>query len=964
MRDAITALQVFSNRTSARVESAAGQIRGWRAAVALAVFAALFMIVLAVWPSESMARDASPVPPVPWPPAERDEFLPFSSNLTFTRAITEPSEWELADTPWPTYQHDFRRTGRSPYVGITMQPAIRPKLNLQTAYGLSAGPGNTLYHKGLDGTHVVDLNTHHLLSASLPGKDCISAPTILRNGNVCFGSWYFGTFDAAGELLWGYQPANICINQTPAVDARGIVYFVLDSTLAAADAATGQLFWIRSMGSIEGGGTPALGADGTVYIPDGEQLFYALNPDGSIKWSSPYGARSGAAIGDDRTIYSANDGLLTAFHPDGTIRWQFSFEGNACPHSSVALAPNGTIYLGTYWAAHQAAESWLYAVNPDGTEKWRFPVFGQYPQICISPVTDNQSNVYFCDGSGVCYALDAYGNHLWDLTFDQAVGAPPVITADGIMYLSSADWLYQLADPALPLPDTMKTRHLPLVSWNRPVVVVDSTEDAVDANVGDGRCATTAGHCTLRAAIQELNLATASKSIVLPAGVYELTLRGSEDEGLQGDLDVLGDIIIKGAGRESTIVRTGGWDRVFDVRRNGLLELRGLTVSGGGSVDYGGCIYQVGDVRLVDSAVVECSARLGGGGICQGRWADAGGETALQGSIVRNNSAPEGGGIYSTGDLDIMNSTICQNSADHGAGAYSDPNRSWLTWTIKDSVIDGNVASSHGGGLKINDILYVTIEGSTVSNNRASTGAGIVAWSGAVIEIEDTTIISNTADYLCGGLIMNQGNLWLANSTVSGNASINDGGGMCFYGYMLGTVMNSTITNNRADTDRDGKGDGGGIFTGSGFTGNLLLRNTILAGNHDLSPAVGDREPDCAGDLASVRYNLIGNNNGCSASFVPGAMDDLVGTAAAPLDPRLGPLGNYGGKTMSHALLAGSLAIDGGGIVRCPGRDQRGTARLQDGNGDGVTGCDIGAYEFERRIFFALFTKRAGPVLP
>jgi len=36
---------------------------------------------------------------------------------------------------------------------------------------------------------------------------------------------------------------------------------------------------------------------------------------------------------------------------------------------------------------------------------------------------------------------------------------------------------------------------------------VDSTVDAVDANPGDGLCATEAGECTLRAAIQETKYA-------------------------------------------------------------------------------------------------------------------------------------------------------------------------------------------------------------------------------------------------------------------------------------------------------------------------------------------------------------------------------------------------------------------------------------------------------------------------
>src|SRR5439155_22233245 len=63
------------------------------------------------------------------------------------------------------------------------------------------------------------------------------------------------------------------------------------------------------------------------------------------------------------------------------------------------------------------------------------------------------------------------------------------------------------------------------------------------------------------------------------------------------------------------------------------------------------------------------------------------------------------------------------------------------------------------------------------------------------------------------------------------------------------------------------------------------------------------------------------------------------------VDPKLGELADNGGPTQTHALLAGSPAIDAGDNASCPGTDQRGTARPVDGNSDGVAVCDIGAFE-------------------
>src|SRR5687768_6202331 len=56
---------------------------------------------------------------------------------------------------------------------------------------------------------------------------------------------------------------------------------------------------------------------------------------------------------------------------------------------------------------------------------------------------------------------------------------------------------------------------------------VDSTADVVDANVGDGVCATTAGRCTLRAAIQEANMVPGADAIDVPGGLYTLRSSGT-----------------------------------------------------------------------------------------------------------------------------------------------------------------------------------------------------------------------------------------------------------------------------------------------------------------------------------------------------------------------------------------------------------------------------------------------------
>ena len=85
--------------------------------------------------------------------------------------------------------------------------------------------------------------------------------------------------------------------------------------------------------------------------------------------------------------------------------------------------------------------------------------------------------------------------------------------------------------------------------------------------------------------------------------------------------------------------------------------------------------------------------------------------------------------------------------------------------------------------------------------------------------------------------------------------------------------------------------------------------------------------------------------------LVDGANGDQIGTRAAPIDAKLGPLADYGGPTLTHALVSGSPAIDGGnpatpgsGGTACPTTDQRGETRPSG------AACDVGLRrEYRRR---------------
>ena len=76
---------------------------------------------------------------------------------------------------------------------------------------------------------------------------------------------------------------------------------------------------------------------------------------------------------------------------------------------------------------------------------------------------------------------------------------------------------------------------------------VNTTTDAKDANPGDGVCATAAGQCSLRAAIEEADALGGADTVSVPAGTYTLTT--------EVPLIIFGDLTLTGAGQGSTIIQ-------------------------------------------------------------------------------------------------------------------------------------------------------------------------------------------------------------------------------------------------------------------------------------------------------------------------------------------------------------------------------------------------------------------------
>jgi outer membrane protein assembly factor BamB len=201
------------------------------------------------------------------------------------------------------------------------------------------------------------------------------------------------------------------------------------------------------------GSSAAVGADGTIYV--GGHSLYAINPDGSTKWTFPGTSFSSPAIGADGTIYVGlgSSGTLLAVNPDGGSRWVFDVPfpplATECfVISSPAVATTGTIYFGAHCANRDfkiayAVPSPLLAINPDGSQKWTFQTTSA---VSSSPAVGADGTIYVGSWDGNLYAINPDGSQKWVLGVgtENPLISSPAVAADGTIYIGSNQGLYAI----------------------------------------------------------------------------------------------------------------------------------------------------------------------------------------------------------------------------------------------------------------------------------------------------------------------------------------------------------------------------------------------------------------------------------------------------------------------------------------------------------------------------------------
>ncbi len=442
------------------------------------------------------------------------------------------------------------------------------------------------------------------------------------------------------------------------------------------------------------------------------------------------------------------------------------------------------------------------------------------------------------------------------------------------------------------------TRRCRQAARRRRRVLVELLEDrrllatftvVTGGDAGSGTC--TAGQCTLRDAVIAANGSAGADEIRFHpsvTGTISLTAAG-------GELQVTDPVSIIGPGAGQLTVQADAAAtefRVMDVLPGGGdVAIEGLTLTGGRVLSEAG-----GAIRFQSTDTL-----------------------TIRSSTITGNQAANGGGIYSLyeGNVVITDSSVSGNTAVYGAGGGVQAVDGDIT--VTSSVIDSNEALNSGGGLFAQHGGNVTLTDSDLTNNRVTyagyNGAGLNGGDGNVT-ITGSTITGNTSAGDGGGIYNYGGTVTIADTDISNNDAAYSGGGILNETAAV-SISNTTITNNRALY-----GDGGGVATGNG---NVTLTRSTISGN---------RSVDSGGGVSTNTGSVIGlasTISGNSAGDGGGGISSLSGLVALTNVTLSGNNGNTDGggiqsvsapiRLVNSTVTANHAGDDGGGIGMADNND-------------------------------------------
>lgn len=479
-----------------------------------------------------------------------------------------------------------------------------------------------------------------------------------------------------------------------------------------------------------------------------------------------------------------------------------------------------------------------------------------------------------------------------------------VFAAFGSLYVAAAD-----TPTILPLGETITVTG---VADGAPSSCDTSSAPAITCSNLRSAVAYANGNANETTAYDKIVLANGSMHVLDRADTGGTEAIDASDNAF-GDLDITTPMNIEtadNAGAKATI--QGGVDfndRLLHI--NSTVALTNLILTKGQGVYMnGGAIYagDAGNTTISSSVITDNFASWDG---------DEGDLDIDENTLNKGTTETQGsgGGIYSKGILNISMSTLSKNTAQtfdtdtsvkvgNGGAIYASQ-----ATTIVDSTVGGegvgNVAIN-GGGIQMAGGNALTVERSTFSHNEAVSGGGM-------------NVVSPSAQPFT-----------IVNSTISANHVTDSGAGINTNASV--TIQNTTIANNAKDSSTKGSGL-------NQFSGVATLHNTLFANNTAIASDDSIISANCG--KAGTAVSSISSSGGNLSTDASCALTDPTDQQSVA-DAKIGPLAlndNTLNGNLTHALLAGSPAIDKGTASNCPATDGRGTSRPLG------AACDVGAYE-------------------
>ncbi|MGA2865423.1 MAG: choice-of-anchor tandem repeat GloVer-containing protein [Verrucomicrobiota bacterium] len=854
-----------------------------------------------------------------------------------------------------------RGDGAQPYAGLALAGST---LYGTTCFGGSSDDG-VIFKMNTDGSGYTVLKNFTGSDGALP-----KAALVLSGGTL------YGTTCNGG---WSGQGVVFRLN------TDGSDYTVLKSFAMSFAPSNGEelpsagliLSGSTLYGTTEFGGSPGDGVvfkvntDGSGYTvlksfngTDGRYLYAGLVLAGSTLYGTTAGGGSSAC------------GVIFKVNTDDSgfaVLKNFTGSDGANPQASLILA--GSTLYGTTWGGGSSADGVVFKLNTDGSGYAVLKSFtgsdGGRPGALVP---DAPRGGLVLAGSAVYGTTAGGGDFGCGVIFslDWGPNPPPIIVAPQSQTIEAGgsvafrievanlgpvayQWIFNGTNALDGATNSvLQLANLQLAQAGAYAVVVTNSYGAVTSApaildvIPLGT--TPVASCTqgaLRAAL---------------AGPGPVTFACDGTITLTDTIEIGTNTVLDGTDHQVTI-SGGNLVQVFWVNSDATLSAINLTIANGLSTDGGGIYNADGTVNLTNCTFFGNRA-CGPDGIAWGAAADG-----------------AGGAIYNAGTLTASRCTFLDNSASGG---------SWPADVVYNGPL-GPGADGQGGAIYNSGSFNASF--CAFLRNSASGGQ---AGKGGLF-MNDVAVVCGMPGYsggqACGGAVCNFGMLTIDRSLLASNTAAGGNGGPggdgwdCFSGDAGGsggdggaggdgcgaalfggpaTLLNCTLAGNLCLGGGGGPGGQGGygedhgyywprvngapgpagagsgaIFTAGGALHltncTLALNSGALCGGLSGSGATlvntllaANVSSNASGTITDGGHNLSSDSS-CAFANV-GSLNNT--------DPRLGPLANNGGPTLTIALLPGSPAIDAADTAAAPATDQRGFPRPVG------SAADIGAYEF------------------